>query len=155
MYCGGIAERNLCISPDTLKFIAVNRIARDNLGYTMKELHKMTPLDIKPEMERRSFKGLLAPLVGGEQEGAMFHTVQRRKDGSLYPAEVHLQLLKAQGEEAYLALIINLTERRAMEQELREREGVEVVTGVMESAAGIKARRWTATKCLSRERRGR
>ena len=67
---------------DTLKFIAVNRIARDNLGYTMEELHKMTPLDIKPEMERRSFKGLLAPLVGGEQEGAMFHTVQRRKDGS-------------------------------------------------------------------------
>ncbi len=109
---------------DTLKFIAVNRIARDNLGYTMEELHKMTPLDIKPEMERRSFKGLLAPLVGGEQEGAMFHTVQRRKDGSLYPVEVHLQLLKAQGEEAYLALIINLTERRAMEQELREREGV-------------------------------
>ena len=45
----------------------------------------------------------------------MFHTVQRRKDGSLYPVEVHLQLLKAQGEEAYLALIINLTERRAME----------------------------------------
>ena len=81
----------------------------------------MTPLDIKPEMERRSFKGLW-PFSWWGTEGAMFHTVQRRKDGSLYPAEVHLQLLKAQGEEAYLALIINLTERRAMEQELRERE---------------------------------
>jgi diguanylate cyclase (GGDEF)-like protein/PAS domain S-box-containing protein len=105
--------------PETLKFIAVNRGARENLGYTIEELSTMTPLDLKPELDPESFRALLEPLVRGTQEQILFNTVHRRKDGSLYPAEVHLQLFEHSGEKLCLALIIDLSERRRMEEELR------------------------------------
>lgn len=118
--------------PETLKFIAVNRGARENLGYTIEELSSMTPLDLKPELDLQSFRELLDLLVRGEQEKIVFNTVHRRKDGSLYPVEVHLQLFEHDREKVCLALIIDLSERRRMEEELREREAT--LSAVMGSA---------------------
>lgn len=118
--------------PETLKFIAVNRGARENLGYTIEELSTMTPLDLKPELDPESFRTLLEPLVRGAQEQVLFNTVHRRKDGSLYPAEVHLQLFEHSGEKVCLALIIDLSERRRMEEELRAREAT--LSAIMGSA---------------------
>ncbi|GAB6172807.1 hypothetical protein JCM15765_22850 [Paradesulfitobacterium aromaticivorans] len=118
--------------PETLNFMAVNRGARENLGYTSEELSTMTPLDIKPEFDRQSFRKLLEPLIRGEQEQISFNTVHRRKDGSLYPVEVNLQLFDYRGEKLCLALIIDLSERRAMEEELRDREAM--LSAIMGSA---------------------
>lgn len=118
--------------PETLKFIAVNRGARENLGYSQEELNEMTPLDLKPEFDLQSLRELLAPLSEGKQEHIIFNTLQRRKDGSLYPAEVHLQLVEFMKEKVYVALIIDVTERRAMEKELQERN--EILSTIMESA---------------------
>ena len=78
--------------PKSLKFVAVNRVARKNLGYTIEELNTMTPLDIKPEFDMESFQKLLNPLFSREQEQVLFNTVHRRKDGSLYPVEINLQI---------------------------------------------------------------
>jgi diguanylate cyclase (GGDEF)-like protein/PAS domain S-box-containing protein len=118
--------------PETLKFIAVNRGARENLGYTQEELNEMTPIDLKPEFDLQSYRELLAPLFEGKQERIIFNTLHRRKDGSLYPAEVHLQLVEFMKEKVYVALIIDVTERRAMEKELQERN--EILSTIMESA---------------------
>src|SRR5690606_24389885 len=43
-------------------FINVNRGAQANLGYNMAELQHMTVIDIKPEMNEREFRKLIAPL---------------------------------------------------------------------------------------------
>ncbi|MGQ9824186.1 MAG: PAS domain S-box protein [Desulfotomaculales bacterium] len=118
--------------PETLNFIAVNRGARESLGYTIEELSTMTPLDLKPELDLQSFRELLAPLVSGEQKQVLLNTVHRRKDGSLYPAEVHLQLFEHSGEKVCVALIIDLTERRAMEEWLQEKEAT--LSAIMSSA---------------------
>jgi diguanylate cyclase (GGDEF)-like protein/PAS domain S-box-containing protein len=118
--------------PETLKFIAVNSGARENLGYTQEELNEMTPLDLKPEFDLQSYRELLAPLSEGKQKRIIFNTLHRRKDGSLYPAEVHLQLVEFMKEKIYVALIIDVTEHRAMEKELQERN--EILSTIMESA---------------------
>ncbi|NPV26080.1 MAG: PAS domain S-box protein [Firmicutes bacterium] len=118
--------------PETFKFIAVNRGARENLGYTMEELSRMTPLDLKPELNLQSFRELLAPLVSGEQKKIVFNTVHRRKDGSLYPAEIHLQLVEHWEEKVYVALVIDLTERRTLEEELRARQAI--LSAIVDSA---------------------
>lgn len=118
--------------PESLKFIAVNRGARENLGYTVEELSGMTPLDLKPEMDLQSFRELLAPLASGEKEQILFHTVHRRKDGSLYPVEIHVQLVEHGGEKVYVALVMDLTERRAIEHELWERE--RILSAITDSA---------------------
>lgn len=108
--------------PKSLKFVAVNRAARKNLGYTIEELNTMTPLDLKPELDLQSFRELLAPLVSGEQEQVLFKTVHRRKDGSLYPVEINLQLFDYGGEKLCMALVADLTEIKQLEEEKRRKE---------------------------------
>ena len=108
--------------PKSLKLVAVNRAARKNLGYTTEELNTMTPFDIKPELDKEGFQKLLNPLVSGEQEQVLFNTVHRRKDGTLYPVEVNLQLFDYEGEKLCLALVVDLTERKRLEEENRRKE---------------------------------
>jgi diguanylate cyclase (GGDEF)-like protein/PAS domain S-box-containing protein len=107
---------------DDLQFIQVNEGAQRNLGYTMEELRVLTPLDIKPEFTRESFVNLLAPLRRGEQDTLVFTTRHRRKNGSLYPVEVRLQLSHAENPPVFVALIQDITERLRSEQALRESE---------------------------------
>jgi diguanylate cyclase (GGDEF)-like protein/PAS domain S-box-containing protein len=118
--------------PKSLKFVAVNRVARKNLGYTIEELNTMTPLDIKPEFDMESFQKLLNPLFSREQEQVLFNTVHRRKDGSLYPVEINLQIFDYGGEKLCLALVVDLTEHRAMKEELQEKEAI--LSAIMDSA---------------------
>lgn len=47
---------------ETLRFELVNRGARENLGYSMDELAGLTPVDIKPRLDRRAFEALIEPL---------------------------------------------------------------------------------------------
>ncbi len=103
----------------TLRFIHVNRGARENLGYTLQELRRLTPLDLKPEYSRRSFARLIEPLKRGRVPHLVFETVHRRKDGSCYPVEVHLELHRSRRRAAFVAVIVDLTERRRAEQEVR------------------------------------
>lgn len=105
---------------ETMKFVQVNEGARRNSGYTMEELSKMTPLDIKPEFTARSFELLTEPLRTGEQAIMELQTRHRRKDGSLYPVDIHLQMSTLSGRAVYVAIIMDITDRRRAEQE-RER----------------------------------
>lgn len=118
--------------PESLKFVAVNRAARKNLGYTTEEMNVMTPLDLNPEFNMESFRRLLAPLVSEEQEQVLFNTVHRRKDGSLYPVEINIQLFDYEGAKLCMALVVNLTERIAMEEELKEKDTT--IRAIMDSA---------------------
>ena len=100
--------------------------------YTEEELKQMTPVDLKPEFTLQSFKELLEPLLRDEQKQIVFDTVHRRKDGSLYPVEIHLELVEFDKEKVFVALVIDITERREMEKELKERN--EILSTIMESA---------------------
>ncbi|WP_321505439.1 PAS domain S-box protein [uncultured Methanoregula sp.] len=104
--------------PETLKFIEVNLGARKNLGYSLEELRTLTPLDIKPEFTKESFETLVVPLRGGEREEVVFTTTHKRKDGSLYPVEVHLHLSRAGVSPVFVAIILDITERKRAEEEL-------------------------------------
>ncbi len=53
-------------APDTLKFRDVNQGARENLGFTLKELRRLTPIDIKPEFSATQFDQMVEPLRTGE-----------------------------------------------------------------------------------------
>ncbi|MEW6739883.1 MAG: PAS domain-containing hybrid sensor histidine kinase/response regulator [Nitrospirota bacterium] len=105
--------------PDTLRFKYVNAGAVRNLGYSMDELKEMTPLDLKPEFNEGSFRDLIAPLLKYEKEKVIFQTVHRRADGSLYPVDVHLQRIGYDGEKVFLAVILDITERKKTEEFMR------------------------------------
>lgn len=105
---------------ETLKFLYVNRGARQNLGYSLEELRSLTPLDLKRSYTARSFAELLEPLRQGREHRIRFETEHWRKDGSRYPVEVFLELCRFAGRPAFVALIVDLTERREAERAVRE-----------------------------------
>ncbi|GAB4109262.1 MAG: hypothetical protein Kow001_09130 [Acidobacteriota bacterium] len=102
---------------DSWRFRFVSQGAQRNLGYAMEQLRQMTPLDLTPEFDTESFSQMVAPLLAGEKAYQAFETVHRRADASLYPVEVRLQLFEYEGERVFLALILDLTERRRAEAE--------------------------------------
>ncbi len=103
---------------DTFRFVQVNNAALTNLDYTMEEMQNMTPLDIKPEYTIELFEKLVEPLKSGEKQKIVFETVHQRKDKSLYPTEIHLQLLNFEGEQLFSAIISDTTKRKQAEETL-------------------------------------
>jgi len=103
----------------TLNFVQVNRGARKNMGYSMSELSQMTPIDIKPDITREKFDAIVTPLKNKTKEKIIFETRHQRKDGSTYNAEIHLQLEMYKGREAFVAIIIDITDRIRTENEIR------------------------------------
>jgi len=112
---------------DTLHFSQVNRGAMLNLGYSMEELRTFTAVDLKPEFTHTEFVRLLEPLRNGEKEKLRFNTVHQRKDGSRYPVEVHVQLSTFESAPAFVAIILDLTERKQAEDALRRAQKMEAV----------------------------
>lgn len=109
---------------ETLKFIFVNRGARNNLGYSEEELKKMTPVDIKIEFTLQGFKEFLEPLLNGEQMQLNIETMHRRKDGSLYPVGIHIELMEYDNEKVFVAFVADLTEQRKIENDLMEKNEI-------------------------------
>ncbi|OAD23327.1 multi-sensor hybrid histidine kinase, partial [Candidatus Thiomargarita nelsonii] len=104
---------------ETLRFVDVNLGARTNIGYSIEELCDMTPLDINPEFTAKSFAKLVESLRSGVRENIQFTTVHRRKDGTLYPVEVHLQL-KDEEPSVFVAIILDITEKKRLDEELNK-----------------------------------
>jgi len=103
---------------DTLKFIQANKGACENLGYGEDELRSMTPADIKPEYDEDQFRQLLRPLLNGKKNSLQFQTLHQRKDGTTYPVEVRLQLSRIGEASMFVAIIMDITERRAAEEQI-------------------------------------
>ncbi|MTI39598.1 PAS domain-containing protein [Fulvivirga lutimaris] len=92
------------------KFQFANQGALDNLGYTLKELKKLTPIDIKPQFTKKNFSLTVQPLAEGIKEKIIFKTIHKRADKSLYPVEVHLQIMEHDGVPFFVAVILDITE---------------------------------------------
>jgi hypothetical protein len=102
-----------------LRFLQVNHGAQRNLGYSLEELQRLTPLDLKPGFTRDRFEALLTPLRKRAQEQLIFQTEHRRKDGSLYPVEVRLQLSCNETPPVFMAIIQDIGARKQAERELQ------------------------------------
>lgn len=96
----------------TLRFSYANAGARDNLGYDQAVLLTMTPLDLTPEFDEHRFRSLLAPLLKRECDQLIFETVHQRADGSRYDVQVHLELDTDHDQPQFMALILDITERK-------------------------------------------
>ena len=102
----------------SLQFVQVSEGALVNLGYAMDELRGMSANDIRPGMSHEQFSTLIQPLRDGKQEMVAFETVHRRKDGSLYPVEVRLQLSRTETPPVFVAIIQDITARKHTEERL-------------------------------------
>ncbi|EAZ94491.1 sensory transduction histidine kinase [Flavobacteria bacterium BAL38] len=97
---------------ETYKYSFVNKGALHNLGYLESEIKTLTPFDINSDIKLDSFNELVSPLLKGEKEKITLITNHKRKDGSVYPVEVHLQLVIEDKAKRFLANILDITERK-------------------------------------------
>ncbi len=102
----------------TLQFVQVNHGARLNLDYTMEELREKTPLDLCPAFSQEQFDALLEPLRSGEQRQAVFESSIQRKNASLYPVEMQLQLSRLSRGPVFFAMVQDITERKRAEADI-------------------------------------
>ncbi len=115
-------------------FVRANRGAKENLGYSEEELKQMTPVDLKPDFNVASFNKMLGPLRNGTRNERLFETVHRRKDGTEYPIQVHVQMSRLTQPPLFVALITDITERKNLEEQLVQAKKME---SIGQLAAGI------------------
>lgn len=100
------------IDADTLAIILANRSARKNLGYTLTELMGMTIPEVKVEFSAAQLIEIYRPILAGETAKLVANTVHRRKDGTLYPVEVHSRTSVFDGRPVIFQIVIDQTEIR-------------------------------------------
>ena len=105
---------------DTYQFLFVNKGAISDTGYSLSELLKMTPVDIKPEIDQPLFEHMLSPVKTGKKKKIVFETLHRRKNGSTYPVEVHVEKIKYHSKPVFVATIIDISERKKMSQNYQD-----------------------------------
>jgi PAS domain S-box-containing protein len=105
---------------ETYCFSQVNQGALSNLGYVQQEINQLTPWDIKPEFNEKSFKAALEPLVRGEKDLLVFETEHQRKNGSTYPVEVRLQLYSTEVPPVFVAIIADISDRKQAEKIIKD-----------------------------------
>lgn len=100
------------------RFLDVNQVACDSLGYTREELLTMSPKDVDDE----SSAALVEPRMKevAENRGASFEVVHVRKDGTRFPVELNIRVLSLAGNEVYLTIARDVSERKRTEEALRK-----------------------------------
>jgi diguanylate cyclase (GGDEF)-like protein/PAS domain S-box-containing protein len=121
---GEILEQSLneiyVFDAESFQFIHVNHGALINLGYSLEEIHKLTPLDIKTDYNLTTLKALISPLRSGETPRLIFETNHRRKDGSQYAVHVDLQTAFYGEREVFIAIIEDISEQKQVEKILSQ-----------------------------------
>lgn len=109
-------------SRDDTCFLAVNEATVKMLGYSRAELIGMSVLDIRPENEKSRFVEYYPQLRDGELAGRMGVWSYLRKDGSLFHAEVHAHPFEYMGQDAYLALALDISAKHRAEAALEQKQ---------------------------------
>ncbi len=119
---------------ETLRFIEVNRGARENLGYSLEELQERMPSDIKIDYDEKSFRERIKPLLTGEKKRLEFEVTHRRKNGTTYPVMVNLQTSQLVGRPVFAAIVLDLSKRKKLEMQLNQAQKLE---SLGQLAAGV------------------
>ncbi len=107
------------IDMQTAQFIDVNERACADLGYSRDELLSMKVFDIDPGQTPEIFQSYLDQIQPSNT--TILETIHRRKDGSSFPVEVNIAVVKL--EKMYtIAIARDITERKHTETALRESE---------------------------------
>lgn len=107
------------IAPDA-QILKVNQKAAKFLGYARQELEALTVMDIDPHLTSEAWPQIWREI----QDNGRFYNDREhlRKDGSRMPVEIYSGPLEYMNQQYSIAFVQDITERKRMEQALKESE---------------------------------
>jgi PAS domain S-box-containing protein len=124
----GMMDGVFLIGPDG-RFLEVNRIAVEGLGYTREELLGMGVPDVDPWEGPRNLERAKDAPQGAE---SVFETRHRRKDGATFPVEISARRVMTAAGLGLLAVVRDITDRKRAEQAVRESQAL--LSAIFENA---------------------
>ena len=115
------------IDGQSRRFIDVNRAARENLGYSMEQLRRMTPLDLRADKDRPELGATMRSLFAGETSSLELRTAHLRADGSIYPCTINVQRLEVGGRTYVTGIGIDTSERDTLQAQLLHSQKLEAI----------------------------
>lgn len=97
-----------------------NKCALNNLGYRLKDIKSRHIWDINPVYDAESIRRDVTPLLTGSRESLSVESLHKRKDGSEYPVDLRVQLLRNDDRDLLIAIANDVSERVQRENETRE-----------------------------------
>ena len=104
------------------KIIDVNRASVENTGFKREELLSMSVFDVDPDAKDRNDMQHHWKTLTPEDPPATFEVRHKRKDGSIYPAEVTISKVVLSDGEYMFALARDITHRKESEEALKKSE---------------------------------
>jgi PAS domain S-box-containing protein len=107
------ADAILLVDKETGNLIEANRVAESLYGYSREKFLRMknTELSAEPDETRRATQDAQTHIP------VRYH---RKKDGTIFPVEITVNILHWQGRQVHLAAIRDITERKRAEEQLHK-----------------------------------
>lgn len=107
------------------RMLDANEAACVRLGYSRDELMNMTPMDIDSPEHAAQVPARIESL---KRNGSLiFETSHMRKDGTAIPTEVGSRVIEFDGKPAILSTARDISERRRLEEQLRQSQKMESI----------------------------
>jgi PAS domain S-box-containing protein len=100
------------------KFIEVNDVACQKLGYTREELLKLSHFDIIAPEELENIPAIREKLLA--ERHILFETVAVTKDGEKIPLELNIHQFDLNGQPTVFSIARDITQRKKAEKEIRK-----------------------------------
>ncbi|MET0982398.1 MAG: PAS domain S-box protein, partial [Telluria sp.] len=120
------AADSIIIADPTLRIIAANGRACSNFGYTEEEFLALSVRDI----DSGYAYGAELEAALGDGQTQLLRIKKRRRDGSTFPADVHISRFEDNGNEFFQAIIRDVTEREEAQNRLQELATHDTLTGL-------------------------
>jgi len=102
------------------RILYANDMARNSLGYSHEELVEKTIFDIDPKLAADGWREYWDEL---KKRGVItYESINRKRSGETYPAEITLNYIEFEGDEYGFAFIRNITDRKNAENALLRRD---------------------------------
>ncbi len=110
---------------DTLKFLRVNQAAVQLYGFSHDEFENMTILGIRPDSEREKAAAYLHAIEEEDEDHGFW--LHQAKDGKTFEVEIISHGLVYAGKRVRLVVAQDISERRHLEQQLRQSQKMEAI----------------------------
>jgi two-component system cell cycle sensor histidine kinase/response regulator CckA len=110
---------------ETLRFLAANAATERQYGYSRQELASMTIADIRPPEDVPRLMAAVRGISEGFTQSGPWH--HRKRDGTLFEVEISSHTMEFGGRRAEVVMAVDVSERRALEQQLLQAQKMEAV----------------------------